>query len=107
MVINDNIEYTFITQVAQNLMPTTDWIEAWVGSVTLSKASREYSYKYFIHLFVIMRSFDLQRALSNGSILLYQHTQLTVPIGVVLHIGMSPIIMFILVAHIMVSINSN
>ncbi len=48
MVINDNTEYTFISGVAQNLMPTTDWIEAWVGSVTLSKASREYFWKHFI-----------------------------------------------------------
>jgi len=48
MVINDNTEYTFISGVAQNLMPTTDWIEAWVGSVTLSKAGREYFWKHFI-----------------------------------------------------------
>lgn len=42
MVINDNTEYAFITNVAQTLMPTTDWVEAWVGSITLNKTGREY-----------------------------------------------------------------
>ena len=48
LVINDNTEYAFITNVAQTLMPTTNWVSAWIGSVTVNKTGREYFLKYFI-----------------------------------------------------------